>query len=318
MQKTIAILTSGGDAPGMNAALRAVVRKALSAGLEVYGVERGYDGLIGGRFMEMHHHSVAGIISRGGTMLRTARSQAFQTPEGFAIAVRELKDRQIDVLVVIGGDGSLAGARRLADSGVATVVIPATIDNDMPATEYTLGFDSAVNTALDAVNKIRDTAASHEQVAVVEVMGRHSGHIALTAGLACGAEIILLPEKPADIEAACQSLKRSHHRGKQYSIVIVAEGVGKGHDIAQEITVKTGLRTHVTVLGYIQRGGGPTAHDSIMASRMGAAAVDAILAGPANCLMAWRQGGVVAVPYADIGEKPGVNLELYDLAMVLA
>lgn len=319
MVKRIAILTSGGDAPGMNATIRAVVRTAIYHGFEVFGVERGYEGVINGKFNLMHSHSVGGTIQRGGTILKTARSEAFKTDEGFQTAISQLQERYIDYLIVVGGDGSMAGAIKLSNAGIETVVIPATIDNDMPGTEYTIGFDTALNTVLDAASKIRDTAASHERVAVIEVMGRSAGHIALMAGLACGAEVILLPERPADMDAVCQGLIRSSKRGKLYSIVIVAEGAGKGYDIAAQIAERTKFNPHVTVLGYIQRGGSPSATDNIIASRMGAAAVDSIIKGETNRLIAYQQGRIVTVPYEEVNNyKRGIDPELYELSGILS
>ncbi len=319
MVKRIAVLTSGGDAPGMNAAIRAVVRTGIYHDFEVFGVERGYEGVLDGRFILMNLNSVAGTIQRGGTMLKTARSELFKTTEGFNLAVSQLKKHLIDQLVVIGGDGSMAGAVKLTAAGINTMVIPATIDNDMVGTEYTIGFDTALNTVLDAVNKIRDTAESHQRVAVVEVMGRSSGHIALMAGLACGAEVILLPEKPLDMDSVCNSLKQSHKRGKLYSIVMVAEGVSKGYDIAAQIQERTEFNPHVTVLGYIQRGGSPSAQDNIMGSRMGTLAVDSIIRGEHNQLISWQQGQIITVPYeAAYNFKRGIDLSLYDMANILA
>jgi 6-phosphofructokinase 1 len=315
----IAVLTSGGDAPGMNAAIRAVVRKGIYHGLDVLGIERGYEGLINGRFLVMNSGSVAGIIQHGGTVLKTARSEAFKTPEGFAAAVAQLRSRNIDGLVVIGGDGSMAGAVKLSEAGISTMVIPATIDNDMADTEYALGFDTALNTVLDAVNKIRDTAESHQRVAVVEVMGRSAGHIALMAGLACGAEAILLPEQAINMEAMCHGLKQSFRRGKLYSIVMVAEGVGKGYDIAAQIAAYTDFKPHVTVLGYIQRGGSPSALDNIMGSRLGGMTIDSIIKGNVNCLVAYQGGNLVTVPYHGLNcTSRKVDLSLYELAGILA
>ncbi|MEG6585539.1 6-phosphofructokinase [Dendrosporobacter sp. 1207_IL3150] len=319
MVKRIAVLTSGGDAPGMNAAIRAVVRKGIYHGFEVFGVQRGYEGVIQGAFNLMSFQSVGGIIQHGGTVLKTARSEAFKTSDGFALALQQLKNHFIDYLIVIGGDGSMAGAAKLATEGVPTMVIPGTIDNDMAGTEYTIGFDTALNTVLEAVNKIRDTAASHERVAIVEVMGRSAGHIALMAGLACGAEAILLPEQPLDIETICERLGKSYKRGKQYSIILVAEGVAKGYDIASQISAKTQFQPHVTVLGYIQRGGNPTAMDNIMASRMGAAAIDSILTDDINKLVALRQGQIVTVPYEEaFKSKHKIDLSIYDTAGILS
>lgn len=317
--KRIAILTSGGDAPGMNAVIRAVVRKGIYHGLTVFGVERGYEGVLHGEFIPLALKSVAGIIQHGGTMLRTARSEDFKTELGFQMAIKQLKDRQIDSLIVIGGDGSMAGAAKLGEAGINTVVIPGTIDNDMPGTEYTIGFDTALNTVLDAVNKIRDTAASHERVAVVEVMGRSAGHIALLSGIATGAEFILLPEQPVDMDAVCQGLMQTFSRGKLYSIIIVAEGAGEGHAVAGEIAKRTSFKPGVTVLGYIQRGGSPSAYDNIMGSRMGAMAIDSLLEGQRNFLVSYQQGQVVAVPYADaFKHKHGIDLSLHELAGILA
>lgn len=319
MVKRIAVLTSGGDAPGMNAAIRGVVRTAIHNGFEVFGVERGYEGVINGKFTLMHSHSVGGTIQHGGTILRTARSESFKTPEGFAAAIDQLKQRYIDYVVVVGGDGSMAGAINLANAGIETITIPATIDNDMPGTEYTIGFDTALNTVLDATNKIRDTAASHERVAVIEVMGRSAGHIALMAGLACGAEVILLPEKPVDMDLVCNGLIKSYKRGKLYSIVVVAEGVAKGFDIAAQIAERTNFNPHVTVLGYIQRGGSPTAMDNIMGSRMGAAAIEAIIKGETNRLVAYQQGRIITVPYEEVNNYDfGIDSQVYELAEMLS
>lgn len=319
MVKRIAVLTSGGDAPGMNAAIRAVVRTAINKGFEVFGVERGYEGVINGQFILMNSHSVGGTIQHGGTILRTARSEAFMTDEGFETAVKQLREQYIDYLVVVGGDGSMAGAMKLVKAGIHTVTIPATIDNDMAGTEYTIGFDTALNTVLDATNKIRDTAASHERIAIIEVMGRSAGHIALMAGLACGAEVILLPEQPVDMDSVCQGLLRSYKRGKLYSIVLVAEGAGKGYDIASQIAERTKFNPHVTVLGYIQRGGSPTAMDNIIGSRMGAAAVETIIKDETNCLIAYQQGQVVTVPYEEVyNYKHGIEPEVYHLAKILS
>lgn len=319
MTKKIAVLTSGGDAPGMNAVIRAVVRKGIYHGFTVYGVERGFQGVMEGSFAPMNLHSVAAIIQHGGTVLKTARCEAFKTAAGQAQALAQLRRQGIDVLIVVGGDGSMAGAACLAAAGLPVVVVPATIDNDMTGTEYAIGFDTALNTVLEAVNKIRDTAASHERVAVVEVMGRQAGHIALMAGLACGAEVVLLPEHPLDMDKVCQRLERSYRRGKLYSIVLVAEGAGRGYDVAAAIEQRTPFHPHVTVLGYIQRGGSPSALDNIMASRMGAMAVDCVLAGRCDVLIAWQQGRLLAVPLAEAQRQPHrLDLSLYELTGILA
>lgn len=317
--KRIAVLTSGGDAPGMNAAIRAVVRKGIYHDFDVFAVERGYEGVINNDFMPLTRKSVAGIIGYGGTTIKTARSEAFKTNGGFTKAVQNLRDHNIDTLIVIGGDGSMAGAQKLSAAGVRTMVIPATIDNDMCGTDYSIGFDTALNTVLDAVNKIRDTAASHERVAIVEVMGRSAGHIALMAGLACGAEAIMLPEKPTDIDELCQRLNQSFARGKLYSIIMLAEGAGKGFDISSQISHRTSFKPHVTVLGYIQRGGAPSAVDNIMGSRMGAMAIDAIIAGETDRLVASCNGALTTISYEQaFSSKRGIDLSIYHLSQILA
>lgn len=317
--RRIAILTSGGDAPGMNGAIRAVVRKSLYYGYEVFGIERGYEGLIQGNFKQMDTASVAGIIQRGGTVLKTARSKDFRTPEGFAKALRNLKEYNIFCLVVIGGDGSMAGAKMLSEAGINTVVIPGTIDNDMAGTDYTIGFDTAINTALDAVNKIRDTVESHSRVAIIEVMGRSAGHIALMTGLACGAEKILLPEEKLDLDSVCRKLSETYKRGKRYSIIVVAEGAASGYDVAKAIKEKTEFDASVTVLGYIQRGGSPSAKDNIMASRMGSMAVDAIAENTMNCLVGANLGEIILLDYRTAMQGArGVNKKLHRLAGILS
>lgn len=275
----IGILTSGGDAPGMNAAIRAVVRTGIYFGNSVVGIYHGYKGLIKGEIKEMNLSSVADIIHRGGTILRSARCEEFKTPEGQVKAIETIKKHKIDGLIVIGGDGSFRGALDLHDKGVAVIGIPGTIDNDIPLTDYSIGFDTAVNTVLDAINKIRDTASSHERIFVVEVMGRDSGFIALESGLAGGAESILIPELPYDMDDICTKLLRGFKRGKRHSIIVVAEGSAKGFDIGNIIQEKTGFETRVTVLGHIQRGGTPTAVDRIIASKMGAKAVELLMEG---------------------------------------
>jgi len=311
-------LTSGGDAPGMNAAIRAITRKGLHHGFEIFGVEKGFQGLINGTFLPMSLESVAGILDQGGTILKTARSEKFRTEDGQAIALENVKKQLINVVVVIGGDGSMQGAMKLAELGINTVVIPASIDNDMPGTEYSIGFDTALNTILEAANKIRDTSISHDKVAIVEVMGRNCGNLALMSGLACGAETILIPEIPNNIGKICEELLESYKRGKLYRVVMLAEGVGKGHDIATQIAERTNLPISVTVLGYIQRGGNPTAMDNIMASRMGAAAIDEIIANKIDFLVAMRQGKLVSVPYGKEKEfQPGVDIGEYELSRVL-
>lgn len=318
-KRRIALLTSGGDAPGMNAALRAVTRKGIYHDFEVIGVLRGYQGLLNADFRTMQAGSVGGIINRGGTILKSARCEQFKTEAGFSRALQIIKDHSIDVVVVIGGDGSMAGARRLSEEGVRTIVIPATIDNDMPGTEYTLGFDTALNNIVEAAYKIRDTTLSHDRVAVIEVMGRHAGHLALSAGIACGAEYILIPEIPFNIEDVCRGLERSKNRGKMFSIIMVAEGIGRGCDIADQIMARIPISCNVTKLGYIQRGGNPTVKDNIIGSLMGAAAVDSIIANKYDCLISLQQGNVVTLPYGEaINFKKEIDHAMYELVSILA
>jgi len=276
--KKIAVLTSGGDAPGMNAAIRAVVRGAIYHGMKVYGIERGYEGLINGEFLEMKVSSVSDIMQRGGTFLKTARSKRFMTAEGFQRAIEMLENYEIDGLVVIGGDGSYKGGLELTKAGKTVIGLPGTIDNDLAYTDYTIGFDTAVNTVLSAIGNIRDTSSSHERSTVVEVMGRNCGDIALYAGLTGGAESILIPEEPVDIEKICGMLIQGKKRGKMHSVILRAEGVEMStNELASIIAEKTEMDTKVVVLGYIQRGGSPTARDRLLASRMGYKAVELLL-----------------------------------------
>ncbi|MCM0651029.1 6-phosphofructokinase [Clostridium swellfunianum] len=277
--KTIAILTSGGDAPGMNAAIRAVVRAGLDKGLKVMGIQRGYSGLLNGEIFEMNRNSVSDIIQRGGTILKTARCTEFKKEEVRKKAAQILKVYGIDGLVVIGGDGSFTGARLLSDLGVKTIGIPGTIDNDLPYTEFTLGFDTALNTVLDAINKLRDTSTSHERISIVEVMGRNCGDIALYAGLAGGAESIIVPEKGYNLDDICRVILDGKQKGKLHNLILVAEGVGGANDLAEKIEEITGIETRATILGHIQRGGSPSAFDRILASKMGARAVELLVEG---------------------------------------
>lgn len=278
--KRIAVLTSGGDCPGMNAAVRGVVRFATHKRREVIGVLKGYQGLIDGELKILYHRSVSNIINRGGTILKTARSKEFMTQAGQKKAVGVIKDNKIDGLVVIGGNGSFCGAHLLATRwSIPTIGIPATIDNDISGTDCAIGSDTAVNTALEAIDKIRDTATSLERIFIIEVMGRDSGFIALQVGLASGAEDIVIPEIKYDIIKMCNDIKFGHKRGKISWIIVVAEGGAKAEDIARRITNKTKLETRVVVLGHIQRGGAPTAFDRILALRLGAYAVESLIKG---------------------------------------
>ena len=291
--KTIAVLTSGGDAPGMNAAIRAVVRAGLDKGLKVMGIQRGYSGLINGEIFEMERKSVSDIIQRGGTILRTARCEEFKDLEVRKRAVSILKVFDIDGLVVIGGDGSFQGARLLSELGVATVGIPGTIDNDLQYTDYTLGFDTALNTVLDSINKLRDTSTSHERVSIVEVMGRNCGDIALYAGIAGGARNILVPEKENDLNEVCKIILEGKQKGRMHNLIIVAEGVGEANEIAKKVEEVTGIEARATILGHIQRGGSPSAFDRILAARFGYRAVEVLMEGKTSRVIGIRKGEIV-------------------------
>lgn len=319
MQK-IAVLTSGGDAPGMNAAIRAVVRTALYHRMEVYGIERGFAGLCNGSTMiPFTLGSVAGIVHRGGTILHTARAPEFAQSEVQAGAARCLQEAGIEGLVVIGGGGSFCGAGALQELGIKTVGLPATIDHDIPGTEGAVGFDTAVNTILDAINRLRDTATAHERIFVVEVMGRESGFIALTAGIAGGAEAIIVPEVKPDLEGICRRLLEGIARKKTHSLILVAEGAASAYSIGEEVHRKTGLETRVTVLGHIQRGGTPTAADRLLASRMGAAAVELLRGGSGGLMLSLQGDRITAVPLqTGIAGRRAFPEELYKLSLILA
>jgi len=316
----IGVLTSGGDSPGMNAAIRAVVRKAIYHGLEVIGIRRGFTGFIEADMEPMRLGSVADIVHRGGTILHTARSEEFKTPDGRARAWENVERFGLQGLVVIGGDGSFQGALAFhREYGLPVVGVPGTIDNDIGGTDYTIGFDTAVNTAVDAINKIRDTATSHERTFIVEVMGRNSGFIALAAGLAGGAESILIPEQPFSIEDICDRLCRGYRRGKLHSIIVVAEGAASGLEIGRQIKQRTGFDTKVTILGHLQRGGTPTAFDRILASRLGARAVELLMSG-ATCKMTGMVAGQIVESELERVITPGktVDLDMYRLAGILS
>ncbi len=313
------MLTSGGDAPGMNAALRAVVRTGIYHGLEVVGIRRGYSGLMNGEFIPMNLGSVADIIQRGGTILYTARCEPFKTVEGQRQGFEKLRQNQIDGIIVIGGDGSFRGAAALAKLGIPAIGIPGTIDNDIPCCDATIGFDTAVNTAIEAIDKIRDTATSHERTYVVEVMGRNAGDIALHVGLAGGAESVLIPEVPYRLDDVIQRLERGVARGKKHSIILVAEGAGSGIEIGKYLTEHTGFEVRVTVLGHIQRGGAPTATDRLLASRLGAYAVELLLSGASGKMAATQNNVLVAVDFDTVFTTPRQpDLSLYSLANVLS
>ncbi|MCR3760528.1 6-phosphofructokinase [Clostridium felsineum] len=317
--KTIAVLTSGGDAPGMNAAIRAVVRTAIEKGIKVKGIQRGYSGLINGEIFDMDRHSVSDIIQRGGTMLRTARCPEFLKEEVRKKAAEVLKVFGIDGLVVIGGNGSFMGAQKLSKLGVKTVGLPGTIDNDLPYTDYTIGFDTTLNTVLDAINKLRDTSTSHERVSIIEVMGRDCGDIALFSGIAGGAESVIIPEIGYDFNELCKNILEGKLRGKMHNLIILAEGVGGAAELAKKVEEVTGLETRSTILGHIQRGGSPSAFDRMLASRMGVKAVEVLMEGKTSRVIGIKQGEIMD---QDIDEALAVprsfNKKLYDIANMLS
>lgn len=317
--KSIAVLTSGGDSQGMNAAVRSVVRSALFHGLEVYAVQRGYQGLLNDDIRPMDIRSVGDIIQRGGTILQTARCLEFKTAEGQRHGAENLRKRGIDGLIVIGGDGSYQGANKLSQLGIRTMGLPGTIDNDIPFTDFTIGFDTAVSIVVDAVNKLRDTMTSHERSSVVEVMGRHCGDIALYAGLASGAEAILVPEVNYDLDQIAKRMKDNFDSGKRHSIIIVAEGAGKGEEVAKSIQERNGLEPRVTVLGHIQRGGTPTHNDRILASRLGDYAVRQLMDGISGKACGIIKGECVSTDIDKaVHTKKDFDMALYHLAMRLS
>ena len=317
--KSIAVLTSGGDSQGMNAAVRSVVRSGLYHGLKVFAVQRGYHGLINDDIREMDLRSVGDIIQRGGTILQTARCKEFTTPEGQQLGADNLRKHGIDGLVVIGGDGSYQGANKLSKLGIKTMGVPGTIDNDIPFTDFTIGFDTAVSIVVDAINKLRDTMTSHERSSVVEVMGRHCGDIALYAGLASGAETILVPEVPFDLDVVAKRMRENFDHGKRHSIIIVAEGVGSGEDISKAISDRNGIESRVTVLGHIQRGGTPTHNDRVLASRLGDFAVRRLIAGDSGKGVGVVNGELVATDIDLVTKtKKPFSMEMYDLALRLS
>ncbi|MGF7186836.1 6-phosphofructokinase 1 [Desulfitispora alkaliphila] len=315
----IAVLTSGGDSPGMNAAIRAVVRRGIANNSEVYGIYHGYKGLLNGDFVQMTAGSVGDIIQRGGTILRSSRCDEFKSEEGQLKGIEQLKQREIQGLIVIGGDGSFMGAKKLWDKGFLTVGVPGTIDNDIASTDVTLGFDTAVNTVLDSIDRIRDTATSHERTFVIEVMGRDRGDIALWAGLTGGAESILIPEIEVDMQDIVKRLQQGYDRGKKHSIIIVSEGVSSGAKVAEALKEETGFDTRVTVLGHVQRGGSPTAFDRMLGSRLGAKAVDLILAGDGGKMVGMNKNRVVSVDFENVFNKElKINQDMYNVSKTLS
>lgn len=317
--KKIGVLTSGGDSPGMNAAIRAVVRKAIYHDLEVYGVKNGYQGLMEGNIDKMDLGSVGDIIQRGGTILFSARSEEFKTSEGQQRAIEQMKKKGIEGLIVIGGDGSFRGAQKLTEKGFPCIGVPGTIDNDIAGTDFTIGFDTSLNTIIEAVDKVRDTATSHERTYIIEVMGRDAGDLALWAGLAGGAESILIPEKKEEFAEIVDRLKRGHERGKKHSIILLAEGVGSGFDYGERIEKATNLETRVTVLGYIQRGGSPTATDRVLASRLGAKAVELLIDGKGGKMVGIQNNQLVNYAFDEIFTTGHtINEEMYNLSKELS
>ncbi len=313
------MLTSGGDSPGMNAAVRAVVRKAIFHDMEVYGVYNGYSGLISGNIKKLELGSVGDIIHRGGTMLYSARCEEFKTKEGQQKGIEQLKKFGIEGLVVVGGDGSYRGAKALTEQGFPCIGVPGTIDNDIPGTDYTIGFDTALNTVIDAVDKIRDTATSHDRAFIIEVMGRDAGDIALWAGLAGGAETIIIPEVGYDMDEIAARLKSGHERGKKHSIIMVAEGVCSGVEFSKQIKEATDLDTRVSVLGHIQRGGSPTAADRVLASRLGAFAVELLLQGKGGRAVGIEKNELIDHDIIEIlTRKHSVNQSMYNLSKELS
>ena len=318
--RTIGVLTSGGDAPGMNAAIRAVVRVGSYYGLKVMGIRRGYMGLIEGEMHQMTARSVSETLQRGGTILQTARCLEFKKPEGVKKAAEIARVFGIDGLVVIGGDGSFRGARDLCKEGLPTIAMPGPIDNDISCSEYTVGYDTCLNTVKDAVDKIRDTAQSHERCSIIEVMGRAAGYIALEAGIACGAEVILVPEKKWSFdEDVLRPILESKQRGKKHSIIIVAEGIGGVIEMAKEIEEKTGIESRATILGHVQRGGSPTVRDRVIASQMGGKAVELLIEGKQNRIVCMRDSKIVDVDIDEgLAMKKTLPQDLLDLVKKLS
>lgn len=319
--KKIGLLTSGGDAPGMNAAIRSLVRYGITKGFEMIGIERGYHGLLRGEFKTLTPSSVSDLIQRGGTVLQTARSNEFKTDEGVKKGAQIAKDYGLDALVVVGGDGSFRGAQRLSEHGIKTIGIPGTIDNDISCTEYTIGYDTALNTAMEAVDKIRDTATSHQRCSIIEVMGRNAGYIAIDVAIATGAEMVFVPEKHAStpkvqiINKIIDDIKLGQAVGKKHHIIIIAEGVGASHEIAQMVEESTGIETRATILGHIQRGGSPTIKDRVIAAQMGAKAIDLLIEGKTNRVVVIKDGQL-----ADFDIDEGLSMKKtiseYDFELV--
>ena len=319
MLKKIGVLTSGGDAPGMNAAVRAVTRAAIRMGMQVYGIRRGYNGLINGDVIEMNERSVSDIIQRGGTMLYTARCPEFRTEEGVNKAKDKCKELGLEGIVVIGGDGSFRGAADLSAKGILCVGLPGTIDNDISCTEYTIGYDTAMNTAMEMVDKLRDTAQSHDRCSVVEVMGRGAGFIAVNTGVACGATYVITSEVPYDLDVIAKKMLESRKTGKQHFIIIVSEGVGHSDEIARTLQEKTGIEARTTILGHVQRGGSPTVRDRVVASQMGYYAVNLLSQGIGNRVVGMQNNNIVDCGIQEaLSMKKPFEEDLYHIADEIA
>jgi 6-phosphofructokinase 1 len=321
--KNIAVFTSGGDAPGMNAAVRAVVRSSIYYGKEIFGIYRGYEGMIENDLVKLNARSVSNIIQRGGTILKSARSKEFRTEEGRKQAYESLKERSIDALVAIGGDGTFTGLHKFyQEFNMPVICIPGTIDNDLPGTDYTIGYDTATNTAVEAIDKIRDTALSHNRLFFIEVMGRDSGNIAINSGIAGGAVAIIIPEEETTIEQLIEKLDESARNNKKSSLVVVAEGGKSGNalEIAQQVKERYSYyETKVTILGHLQRGGAPTYFDRVLASKMGVAGVEGLLSGKTDVIVGSRNGQIVFNKYDDIMSRPKeVDAESLRIAKILA
>ncbi len=317
--KRIAVLTSGGDSPGMNACIRAVVRTALNYNMDIYGIERGYAGLIKGEISRLGTRSVSDMIHKGGTFLKTARCPEFKDKEVQKDAVEALSAYGIEGLVVIGGDGTFRGAKDLCDNfGVRVIGIPGTIDNDLAYTDYTLGFDTAVNTVLWAINNLRDTMHSHDRVCLLEVMGRECGDIALYAGISGGAEYVLVPEIPYDLDQIAASIKKSYLRGKTSNMIILAEGAGNRDEIAAYIKEKSGISVKVTNFGYIQRGGSPNMQDRLLAARFGYKAVELLLNDAESCAVGIKNNKIITVPFSEVNVGSKFDKDLYEIAHILS
>ncbi|HKZ45010.1 MAG TPA: 6-phosphofructokinase [Anaerolineales bacterium] len=318
---TIGLLTSGGDAPGMNAAIRAVVRTAMFNDIQVFGIKNGFEGLINGEFLPLDARSVGGILQRGGTILHTRRSERFMEKTWQREAIRNMNEATMDGLIVIGGDGSMRGAHELALQKFNVIGIPASIDNDIWGTNMAIGVDTALNTIMEAVDKLRDTASSHSRAFLIETMGRGSGYLAVMAGIVCGAEVVLIPEVPTTVEDVAASVEDAYRRGKTHAIVIVAEGANiKINDLSQAIdALDVGFKTRVSILGHIQRGGGPTAFDRLLAARMGSAAINGFLKGQSDVMVGLNGRAIELIPFTQVLEHKRVaNMEYYTMARELA